>query len=346
MRRRIRTPIVSGALALLLVGSACGESPEPDIKLDGSVRYGKQTIMGRAQRRGVIRIGVPADIRPFSTRGAPAHPLRGLSIDLAGLVADALGVRAKLVTGSDADLLRKIRKGALDVAFPLTPITEELYRAYAVADPYFVGHQRMLVRKRSPIRRLEDLRGRRVCTAIEDHTGLAPSKLNGRAKPRGAGTPAACFRALSASRVDAVLASDADLLQFLFGRNKVRMAGERVTTVAYGPVTRLGALQMQDLLDEVVARARENGGLRRLYKRWMPPEVDSGMPRLTAREAAALYPVELMTAPDEKKRPPEGKGNDGKRKQRRGKGDDKGRKRDGKRDKKKDPRRSRGSRND
>ena len=338
----------------MLVGGACGDSPEPDVKLDGSVRYAKKSIMGRAQRRGTIRIGVPADIRPFSTRGAPALPLRGLSIELAELVADALGVRAELVTGSDAELLRRLRKGSLDVVFPLRPITEKLYRAYAIGDPYFVGHQRLLVRKRSPIRRLEDLRGRRVCKALDEQTGVPPSKLNDRIKPRGAGTPNACFRALTSSRVDAVFAADTHLLQFLFGPNRVRMAGEQVTSVAYGPITRLGALRMQDLLDEIVARVRENGGLRRLYKKWMPPEVNYELPRLSAREAAALYPIELAAPPsDEKGGAPGGKKDDRKKKPGRREEKDKRRKRDDRRSrdgdgskKKRDPRRSRGSRND
>ena len=46
--------------------------------------------------KGVIRIGVPADLPPFGFQGANREP-EGFDIDLANMLAKALGVKAELV---------------------------------------------------------------------------------------------------------------------------------------------------------------------------------------------------------------------------------------------------------
>ncbi len=271
--RRLLVPIAALGLAL----AAC-VPPVPSN--DRLIEFDPiTTTMGRIQEDGVLRAGVPDDGGPFSGTGFA----RAIAQD----AADALGVDLEVVSGSDEQLQAMVDGGEIDVAYPLFPITEKAVRKNAFADPYWVGHQRILAVDPS-ITDIDDLSGRSVCQSIDDITGVPVEELVGDVTEIvTAPQPSKC------PEVDAIVAPDIRLLALLGADGD--LVGEQMTTTGYGAMVGEGDTPFAEYLSTQLAEAKVEGRWRAWYEDFISPligGVTPDPPGLHVEEAAALYPVE------------------------------------------------------
>jgi chorismate mutase-like protein len=86
--------------------------------------------------RGFLRVGTTGDYPPFSYRANPASPFIGLDIELAGRLAQALGVRVELVPTSWPALMTDFGADRFDVAMSGVSITAERQKTAFFSTPY------------------------------------------------------------------------------------------------------------------------------------------------------------------------------------------------------------------
>ncbi len=267
------------ALILLITSVAC-IPPEPDDDL--IVNYDpEETVMGEIQQRGELLIGVP--------RGKP--PFDGFTAELGSLIADALGVDPEIVPLEAGDMITAPEEGRVDISFPLITITEKLVRRHAFTDPYYIAHQRLLVREGAGITRVDDLSGL-VCQYITEGIGADVDELNPEAAMIAPPAPEDCVRDLAAGRVEALTSSDWLLYPAIQMFQGLEVVGDDLTTEAYGAVVEAEASAWSDLVNSVFAEAEVEGDWQRIYDEWFGPLNEEAVtyPELTIEEAAALFP--------------------------------------------------------
>lgn len=278
---------------LLLLASCVPPEPDPFPR-----RFEPDTFMAELQDQGRIRIGIAEDAAPLGRvdgSGAPS----GFTVELGRIVADTLHVEPEFITYPSYRLLGLVDVGALDLAFPVTHLSEELVRSYHPTDPYLVAHQRLLVRPSSGWDDVDDLSGARVCSYAEPTTGVDLERLNPGIELQAADHPRRCLREFRSGRVDAVTAEDfylGDMLEKLRrgGSDEVaraRIVGDDLNTVGYGATVIRGTGFTQFVRD-VLAEAKSDGRWARAFERTMqtPPQ---SPPELTLEAAAALWPLDV-----------------------------------------------------
>jgi len=85
--------------------------------------------------KGVIRIGVPADLPPFGMPNANRE-LEGFDIDLARLVAEALGVKLDMVVVSAPNRVPYLLTDKVDVICAILGLTPERAKQVMYSAPY------------------------------------------------------------------------------------------------------------------------------------------------------------------------------------------------------------------
>ncbi|MEM8769906.1 MAG: gamma subclass chorismate mutase AroQ [Pseudomonadota bacterium] len=100
------------------------------------------------QSTGVLRVGTTGDYEPFSLTDDGQH-FKGIDIDLAENLAEALGVRLELVQTSWPTLTEDLLDGRYDVAMSGVSRTLARARVGHLSTPYFQGGK-------TPIARCED----------------------------------------------------------------------------------------------------------------------------------------------------------------------------------------------
>jgi polar amino acid transport system substrate-binding protein len=310
------------ALALLV---ACVPPPVDD---DTVPEFDpEETRAGKIQERGVLRVGVPDEPRPpFSFPVGPSY--QGLLVDLTEEIAAALDVEIEYVATTSDDLLRdadpktkpiELRTAAgeeLDMGFPLVPVTEAIVRRYPMTHPYFVGHQRLLVRNGTGVADVENLGGNRVCSSTQPATGIEVPKLNPEAQVIDATDAGECALLLQNGSVNVVTDNEVELMtvwaivsdctQPCPPSTELRMVGDDIATMAFAAVVETG-LGWTNFVNATWAETDAEGRWLEFHERWIEPyglEADEA-PTMTIEEAAALFPCDeapALKCPEPKKK--------------------------------------------
>jgi glutamate transport system substrate-binding protein len=281
--------------ALLIAALVALSSCLPEIVDDDTVPNfnAENTAMGVIQDEGVLRIAVEDDRPPWSDLDDAGEP-EGFNVDLGRLIASSLGVEAEFVAATPDEMTQMLDDEDIDVAFPLAPITEERVSAHAYADPYWAGHQRLLVPEASEIEQVDDLAGKAVCSVVDEVTGAPAPELNpdidDLIEP---GEPLGCVEPMRTGEVDAIIGPDVLLFAHMDALGDGhRIVGDQLTTEGYGPVVGVGLGGFTSFIDGVFSEADREGVWREYYDEWIAPltGVQMEFPRMTTEDAAALYP--------------------------------------------------------
>lgn len=280
------------AVIVTLLGAAC-VPPEPVVDL--SKEYSEDTVMGEIQAAGHIVIGIPDDAYPLGYVDQNDEP-QGFAAELGREIADKLGVDARFISGSSEQLLSLPKDGAADVTFPALAITEErVDEKYQFSDPYYVAHQRLLVRSEDGVTSVRDLAGEEVCAIAGDETQVRLDKIDNTIEVIEA-DPQDCLSQLTDAEVAAVTGPDFLLAGLRLQQpGELTVTGDQLTTEGVGAVIERGAAAWTDYVNGVLFFAKSEG----LWERAFMETIGQGLgesvepPEITAEEAAALYPTEV-----------------------------------------------------
>lgn len=142
----LRAVALAGAAALAVPGTARADP------------------LDEVQRRGVLRVGVKADMPVWGLRDAATGRILGLEPDLAADLARRLGVQLALVGLETQDKVRAVEEGQVDLALATMSDTRERRTQVALVLPhYYASGTTVLSHRQRAFRAWDDLRNRRVC---------------------------------------------------------------------------------------------------------------------------------------------------------------------------------------
>ena len=116
----------------MLVASATAEAQE-------------SPVLDRVVQSGKLRVGMSASQPPFNVRGRSGKMI-GLEVDLANLIAQAMGVELEIVNRPFGELLGAMREGAVDMVMSGMAITPRRARTSAFVGPYMLSGKSILTK--------------------------------------------------------------------------------------------------------------------------------------------------------------------------------------------------------
>jgi glutamate transport system substrate-binding protein len=285
------------ALAALAL-AACGddddngdEAEEPAAEVE---EFPAGSTMAQLQDKGEIVIGVKFDVPPFGFKNPQTGEVEGFDVDLGKAIADKLGVQPKFIEAISDNRIPFLQDGTVDLILSTMTITKERNQEIDFSEPYYIAGGRVLVPQDSDIKGVEDLGGRRVCTARgstyqESIQAQAPD-----AQLRLIDTYSECFELIQDGAVDAVSTDNVILTGMIVQDETLKMVGEEFTTEPYGAGIARGDTEFKQFVDETIAEYKEDGRWEETYQEWvgqyLPEEERQGPPEMTLEEALEVAP--------------------------------------------------------
>ena len=212
------------------------------------------------QRAGRLRVVADLSVPPMAFRD-PSGP-RGFDVDLIGLVAQALGVRAEITDTPLAAMRDSFPRNA-DVA--IGALSEGTMPGLAT-ESYADTSQAIVWGGKTSGATPAALRGKRVAAAL----GGAGELL-----ARGAGAavtttylPEQSLALVAEGRVDAAVADGPEALGFASGRTGLRTTDAAAPSVSLVLIARPDAADLAAYATAVIRELRSHDGLKRLQQRW------------------------------------------------------------------------------
>lgn len=128
--------------------------------------------LDRIIHRGILRVGTSADMPPLNMLNKSGLPM-GLDVDLAGKMAQAMGVSLRMVVKPFPDLLPALAAGEVDMIIAGMTITPERNLKAAFIGPYLVSGKALLTNFKFPMiaRNLAELNSETFAyTALKEST--------------------------------------------------------------------------------------------------------------------------------------------------------------------------------
>ena len=112
--------------------------------------------------RGVLVVGVKADYKPWAFRDSDGK-LVGMEIDMAQDVADALGVKLKLIPVQSSNRMQFLEQGKIDLMIATMSDKANRRKLVGVPQPNYYTSGTNVLAKKGMVSEWEDLRGKPVC---------------------------------------------------------------------------------------------------------------------------------------------------------------------------------------
>jgi glutamate transport system substrate-binding protein len=277
MRDRWRHTVTALVLALALGVASCGDDDEEEPAAGGGAtptaeaaeEFPADTTMGKIQDKGEIAIGVKYDVPPFGFKNPKSGDVEGFDVDLGKAVADKLGVEPKLVEAISDNRIPFIQDGTVDLILSTMTINAERAQEIGFTDPYFIAKGRILVPKGSDIKGIDDLAGKKVCTALGSTYEETLKTQAPKADLRLVDAYSECLELLQNGAVDAISTDDVILTGMIIQDDSLQLVGDELTVEPYGAGFKKGDTAFAEFLDGVIAEYKSSGAWQESYDRWL-----------------------------------------------------------------------------
>jgi glutamate/aspartate transport system substrate-binding protein len=238
---------------------------------------------------GVITLGYRVESVPFSYLDAKRKPI-GYSMDICQRVVDVVRQRlampdleVRLMPVSSATRLPLVTNGTVDLECGVTTHTAERAKNVAFSVTTFVASSRLLTKKGSGIRTLDDLRGQPVSSTLAT-TSIQYLHAENQARGLDMKILAAIddvesFRMVGTGRAVAYAMDDVLLRSLLANAPDgadYRIADEALTLEPYAIGMKRDDPVFKQLVDAVIIEIYRRGDIQALYRKWfqspIPPK--------------------------------------------------------------------------
>ncbi|AJC55161.1 glutamate ABC transporter substrate-binding protein [Streptomyces sp. 769] len=292
-RRRARPALLAALLLALLAPAAagCGRPGSPPVKgptaadlpsypVARDFSLPDSSTWTAAKRRGRLVIGVKEDQPYLGERDPATGTYRGFDIEIATMLAAALGFPERAVTFrtvASANRETALQNGQIDLYVGTYTINAKRKQQIGFAGPYYLAGQSLLVRSdEHDIRGPQDLAGKRVCSVAGSTAYQRIRARYPKAVLVAYDSYSVCVDNLLTYQVDAVTTDDAILLGYAAKvPDQLKVVGEPFSKEPYGIGVRRDDDALRFALDDALAAAERNGTWRKAYEATLGV---SGMP--------------------------------------------------------------------
>jgi glutamate transport system substrate-binding protein len=276
MHRTRWAPLLALILLLGLLVAACGDDEEepagggqPEQAAEAE-KFPADTTMGRIQQAGEIKIGVKYDVPPFGFKNPQSGDIEGFDVDLGQAIADKLGVKPNFVEAISDNRIPFLQDGTVDLVLSTMTINAERDQEIDFSEPYYIARGRILVPQDSDIAGIEDLAGKKVCTALGSTYEETLKKQAPKANRQLVDSYSECLELVQNGAVDAVSTDDVILTGMIIQDDTLKLTeGEPLTTEPYGAGLKDGDTEFKEFVDGVLAEYKSDGGWAEAYEKWI-----------------------------------------------------------------------------
>ncbi|MFB7777373.1 basic amino acid ABC transporter substrate-binding protein [Streptomyces bauhiniae] len=264
LRRRPRVLAAITATAAIALVAGCSSSGGGG---------GKTTVKGvHLANGGALTVCTHLPYPPFQS--VVDGKVQGFDVSLIDLVAKDLGVKQKIVDTPFENFKTGafLNSGQCDLAAAGMTITDERKKNVDFSDPYFEATQAVLVDKKSGIKSIADLKGKKLGAQAQT-TGEDLAKSKG-LDPVSFHSSDAVLNGLRTGQVQAVVIDYPVVQGWL--KDKANASAFQVvdninTGEQYGFTVKKGNTALRDAINKALAHAKSDGEYKKIYEKWIGP---------------------------------------------------------------------------
>ncbi len=224
--------------------------------------------------KGVVRIGVPVDAPPFGSVNQQRQP-EGFDIELAEMVAKALGAKLEMTQVTGANRIPYLLSDRVDIIISVMGLTPERAKQIMFTAPYANTFLAVYGAKSANVPSANDLASLKIAAAKGTTQELAISAMNPRANLMRTEDDATAAAAYISGQAE-LIATNSIVAQALAKQNPTKEF-DRKFVIRRSPAhmgVRMGEHNLVRWLDGFIFFNTMNGELERLHQKYLGMPMD------------------------------------------------------------------------
>ena len=222
--------------------------------------------------RGRLIVGLDIGSNLFSFRDPITGEITGFDVDLAGEVArDIFGapshVEYRILSAEER--VTALQRSDVDVVVKTMTITCERRKQVNFSTVYLDANQRILAPRDSPIAKVGDLSGKRVCVARGTTSLHRIRQIDPPPVVVSVVNWADCLVAMQQRQIDAVSTDDSILAGLVEEDPYLHIVGPNMASQPYGIGVNLNNTGLVRVVNGTLERIRRDGTWNTLYRKWL-----------------------------------------------------------------------------
>jgi ABC-type amino acid transport substrate-binding protein len=277
-------------VVVMLVALATGCGGDDEEQQPAAQEFAAGTTMAKLQQKGEITVGVKFDVPPFGFKNPQTGDVEGFDVDVGKAVADELGVKPKFIEAISDNRIPFLQQGTVDLILSTMTINAERDQEIDFSEPYYVARGSILVPKDSPIKGIDDLAGKRVCTALGSTYEATLREKAPKSERKLVDSYSECFELIQNKAVHAISTDDVILAGMIIQDPNLKLVGGALTTEPYGAGIKEGDTEFQRFVSGVIAKMKSDRRWARLYDKWVGryTKKQQSPPTITLKEAIEM----------------------------------------------------------
>ncbi len=288
-----RSRIAASAVALSLLGAACGSSATKTAasssssatSATGSTATTAPLNLNLVQP-GVLTAATQSDEYPFAYTGSNGQ-LEGFSIDLMNKIASNLGLKVQYKAIAFSGLLADIAAHQYDVGAIGVAVTSAREQTVTFSEPYYYGYFGIIAQKSSNYTSSSDLNGKTVAvvqgTAQETYAQQNYPQMIIKDFP----SQPTALAALEGGQVSAFFLGGPDTARYIKSNPNLSLVTTIQTTTPNAFPVGHGNTSLADAINSQLNKMFADGSYVSIYKKWfsvgLPPKLVSEYPILASQ---------------------------------------------------------------
>ena len=224
-------------------------------------------------KRGVLNVGVLPDYPPYSSQEANGD-LVGYEPDIAKKLADALGVKLKMVNTDGTSRKPVLDSNRVDVDIDAFTATDERAKAVEFTIPYVASGALPLFRKDSPMKSMADLKGKKVSVARGSTNDTLMTKQFPDTTVVRFDTIADAIQAVKSKKVDAVMEGFATVSKAVAADPSLAALDvEPISPALISMGVKQGDQVWLNYLNNFIRNLNSSGQNAAIYKKWFKADL-------------------------------------------------------------------------
>lgn len=230
-----------------------------------------------AQEKKSITIATDATWPPMEYIDANKE-LVGYSVDYMKAAAEAAGYEVKIINAAWDGIFAGLLNQQYDAICSSVTITEERKKTMDFSNPYFTVRQAIIVPKDSPVKTMEDLKGKRAGSQISTTGTFAINRTPG-VQSVTFDEVGLAVEDLFIGRIDAVVCDDAVAANFIMENEKYKTRLKIAAVLSnpedeehYGVAVRKGQTDLLAEINRGIEGVKASGKEKELIEKWIVTE--------------------------------------------------------------------------
>jgi polar amino acid transport system substrate-binding protein len=222
--------------------------------------------------RGRLIVGLDIGSNLFSFRDPLTGEITGFDVDIAGEIArDIFGAPSHVEYRilSSEERITALQRSEVDVVVKTMTITCERRKLVNFSTVYLDANQRILAPRDSPIVKVGDLSGKRVCVARGTTSLQRIREIDPQPVIVSVVSWADCLVAMQQREIDAVSTDDSILAGLVEEDPFLHIVGPNMATQPYGIGINLNNTPLVRFVNGTLERIRRDGTWNTLYRKWL-----------------------------------------------------------------------------